>query len=207
MKYFKTLMAVFLIVIVVGIFTACSNGNNNGGSPASKGANDSPLFDESELTVSADDLEFSDNDDWIFKCISSEGSMQQSLSLLGSPLVYNIISSKTFLVQNFSVKPVSDTQQQLVITSGQFKREEVFDAENKTKYVNFFNQHNATVSGSWKGNTLVLEMNDYKNSGELGIIINNACDSNYYTITTNETKTRYFITSSDNKYNYYFEKK
>lgn len=201
MKKFKNLLAAFLVVIAAGMLVACSSNSDDNSFNA--GTNTTPLFDVEEATLEADDIELSDGN-WVFKFVSDEDRMQHSFTITNN-IIYYTESDIVILVQDFSLS--NDT---ITITSGTYKREEVFDDENKTKYINFINQEHATnPNETWRGNTRILVQNDYKYSSDLINILNHASETNKYTITTNKDKTRYIVISGSTKYKYkyYFAKK
>ena len=195
----KTLLVAFLVVIAAGMLIACSS--NSDAPSLDTSSNATPLFDEEDATIPADDVELS-NGNWVFKYIGNEGRRQHSFTITNN-LIYYTESSKEVLVQNFSF-----SNNNITTTSGTLKLEEVFSDENKTAYINFLNQEHAThPNETWQGNTLKIFDNVYTYESELTWIRSRLKNSSYYSVTTNEDKTRYIAISSDNKYKYYFAKK
>ena len=195
MKKIKTHLAAFLVLIAAGIMVACSS--NSDGADLDTSTKATPLFDTADLTIPADDVELSKGY-WVFKYVGELGRIQHSFTITNN-LIYYTESTKEVLVQNFNY-----SNSNIKATSGSIKRDEIFDNENKEKYVNFLQQENTTISGeSWQGNTLKHIDNNYTYTYELTRILSNTSG---YTITTNEKKTRYYVTTSDNKRNYYFAK-
>ena len=201
MKKIKTLLTAFLIVIAAGMFIACSS--NSDGPSLDTSTNTTPLFDPADASIPTDDVELS-NGNWIFKYVGDEGKMQYSFTITNN-LIYYTESNKVVLVQNFTF-----SNDNIKVTSGDYKREEVFDDENKTNYINFINQEHATSPNeTWQGNTRTYISNNYTYEKDLTDILNHASDTNKYTVTTNEDKTRYIVISGSTKYKYkyYFAKK
>ena len=194
MKKFKNLLAAFLVLIAAGMLIACSS--NSDAPSLDTSSNTTPLFDAGDAAIPADDVELS-NGLWVFKWVYTSENSATSHWYEDNHVDYRYISSKTVLVLNFSVSNGTRTT-----TSGKYKSEQVLDDENKAKLSQFFTENN--LPQKWNGNKLIAEDNDYTYDGNMNHALQSASKS-YATVTTNENKTLYIISYSNND-KYYFAK-
>ena len=194
MKKFKNLLAAFLVLIAAGMLVACSS--NSDAPSLDTSSNTTPLFDAGDAAIPADDVELS-NGLWVFKWVYTSENSATSHWYEDNHVDYRYISSKTVLVLNFSVSNGTRTT-----TSGKYKSEQVLDDENKAKLSQFFTENN--LPQKWNGNKFISEDNDYTYDGNMNHALQSASES-YATVTTNENKTLYIISYSNND-KYYFAK-
>ncbi len=194
MKKIKTLLAAFLVLIAAGMLIACSS--NSDAPSLDTSSNATPLFAAEDATIPADDVDLS-NGHWVFKWVYTRENSSTSLWFEDNHIDYNYISAETVIVLNFSVSNGKRST-----ASGTYKDVAVLDNDNKAKLQTFLNENGLTRK--WEGNKAIAEQNDYTYDGNMTSALQSASES-YVTVTTNENKTLYIISFSNND-KYYFAK-
>ena len=197
MKKIKTLLAAFLVLIAAGIMVACSS--NSDGADLDTSTKATPLFDDTDVTIPADDVVLS-NGVWVFKWVNTSSNSSTRHSYENNYVDYSYISNKLTILLNFSVSNGTRT-----VTSGKYKSEQVLDDENKAKLQQFFTENNLnSPNDKWEGNKFTRTYEQYTYAGNMTNAINSA-DKDYVSVKTNKNKTCYIISFSTND-NYYFAK-
>lgn len=200
----KTLQMIGLFFSILFVLAGCSGVTGETFSELDTRVTQTPLFDESDVSIITTNIELSEGD-WIFK-ETYEGTthtpIETTYKIGNDTLQYSFLSYKSVYVYELTI--VKDF---IITTSSNSRFEEKMDSQNKTKYDNFAKAHG--VSLTWNGTTRISEYS-FTNKSVDDFSITNAIDiaKNSYVITKrNIAGTRYIIKDKYGNHIYYFAKK